>query len=326
MRLKILLSCIILTSILSCQKENRVNTVKIPIGPGPEDIVYDKDNNRILASCNERRPGMPLLGEIYQLDLSTEKTSVVPRINYPNIPFFPHGFDMETIGGINYLFVINHYHDTLETSTVVQFKINAANLEFVREYRSPLIISPNDLTVLPNGSFYFSNDKSTPNILELLTNPKGGSIVYCDGNNLFKKVDSGIAYPNGLYDDGTILYVATSRNTALFKYDMEANGNLLNRRTLSTIDGMDNITLNGDDLIVSVHTSLLAFSLLSLDPSLLSPSRSFAINKNTGAAKKIFDDNGSTISGASTTLVVGDDLYLAQVFGDFLLKVENYRN
>lgn len=324
MRRKILLFGIILTSILSCQKENSKEEIRIPIGPGPEDIVWDATNNRILASCNERRTGMPAVGEIYQVDLSNDQSSVLPRVNYPNIPFNPHGFDMETINGVNYLFVINHYHDSLQTSSVVKFKINKDNIEFVSEFKDPLLISPNDLTVLSNGSFYFSNSQGSPNILELLTKKYGGSVVYCDGISTFKKVDSNLAYPNGMYDDGNTLYVATSRNTALFKYDMQPDGSLQNRTTISTIDGMDNITKNGDDLIISVHPSLGAFTLLSLNPSLLSPSRTFAINKNTGAARKIFDDNGSSISGSSTGLVIGDDLYLGQVFGDFLLKVKNY--
>ncbi|MDB5228524.1 MAG: putative arylesterase [Bacteroidota bacterium] len=320
------LFCIILCSIFACQKQNSVKvTSQVKTGPGPEDIVEDKPNQRLLVSCNERRTGMPEVGEIFQVNLSNDASTVLPRTNYPNIPFNPHGFDLQTVNGIPYLYVINHYHDSLSTSSIVQFKINAADLEFIKEYKDALLISPNDLTVLPNGSFYYSNDKSTTNILELLTNPRGGSIGYCDGNTTWKIVDSHLAYPNGLYNENNRLYLATSRNTALFTYDIQTDGTLKNRATLSTIDGMDNITPNGDELIVAVHPNLLEFALLSLIPTTLSPSRTFAINKYTGETKNIFKDDGTVISGSSTGLVIGNTLYLSQVFGDFLLKIENYR-
>ena len=50
----------------------------------------------------------------------------------------------------------------------------------------------------------------------------------------------------------------------------------------------------------------------------------FDINKKTGAAKLIFSDDGSMISGSSTALVVGKDLYLSQVFEGFILKITHY--
>jgi hypothetical protein len=324
---KILLSCVILFSILSCEKGPLTKTFKqIKTGPGAEDEVYDAANNRILVSCNERRTGMPQFGEIYQIDLSTDESKILPRANFPNMPFNPHGFDMQTINGVPYLFVIDHFNDSSGVSAIVQFKINKENLEFVKAYLNPLLISPNDLTVLPDGSFYFANDKNSRDITELLTNPRGGSIGYCDGNSTWKKVDSNLAYPNGMYNENNRLYLATSRNTALFTYDIQPDGSLRNRATLSTINGMDNLTSSGDDLLVAVHPDLLKFALLSLIPTGKSPSRTYSINKHTGEAHLLFDDDGSTITGSSTALAVGDNLYLAQVFGDFILKIEGYKD
>lgn len=319
-----LLLIIILAALASCQKTADRTFKKITTGPGPEDIVLDKANKRILVSCNERRSGYPLTGDIYTIDLQTDACKVLPRTDYPNIPFNPHGFDLQYINGTPYLYAINHYRDSSGITSVVQFEIRAADLLFVREYKNPLLISPNDLTVLPNGSFYFSNDKNSQDITELLTNPKGGSLVYCDGNTAWKKVDSVMAFPNGLYNEGNKLYLATSRNTALYVYDMQPDGSLLNKTTLCTINGIDNITPLGDDLIAAVHPDFLKFSLLSLIPSTLSPSRTYAINKKTGASRVIFDDDGRAISGSSTGLVCGDNLYLSQVYGEYVLKVENY--
>ena len=322
---KILFSCVILCSILSCEKEKlHKSYTKITCAPGPEDIVFDKTNNRILISCSERRTGMPYLGEIQQLNIVTDECKILPILNLPAIPFNPHGFDLQTVNGIDYLYVINHYKDGSNISSVLQLKINAANLEVIKEYKNSLLISPNDLTVLPNGSFYFSNDRNSPDILELLTNPNAGSIVYCDGSDSWKKVDSTIAFPNGLSNENNILYLATSRNHALFTYDIQNNGTLLNKSTLSTINGMDNISINNDELIIAVHPDEIKFALLSYFPTALSPCKTYSINKHTGESKIIFSDDGTMISGSSTALVIGNDLYLSQVFGEFILKIANY--
>lgn len=325
---KILCCIIILTTIFACKKEviqDRYTTVsKIQVAPGPEDIVLDKVNNRILVSCNARRDDEAAFGEIMQINVSTDESSVLQRINFPAIPFNPHGFDLQTINGVTYLYVINHYRDAAATSSVIQFKVNPTNLEFIKEYKNALLISPNDLTVLSNGSFYFSNDKNSTDILELLTNPNAGSVVYCDGNSAWKKVDSLIGFPNGLYNEDNKLFLATSRNHALFKYDINTDGSLQNRTTLSDINGMDNLTDFGDELLVSVHPDEVKFALLSYIPTMASPSETVSINKQTGKTRKIFYDDGKVISGSSTALIIGDNLYLAQVFGDFVLKVHDY--
>ena len=324
---KLLLCYVILCSILSCQKEKiRKTSTNIVTAAGPEDIVLDKTNNRILVSCDERRQGMPEHGEIQQIHLETEECTNLPLVNLPSIPFHPHGFDLQNIDGVDYLFVINHYRDAAYTNSIIKFKINPSNLEFIKEYKNTLLISPNDLTVLSNGSFYFSNDKNSSNILDLLTDPNSGSLGFCDGNSVWKKVDSLIGFPNGLYDEDNTLYLATSRNFALFTYEIQNDGTLQNRKKLSKINGMDNIIADGDDLLIAVHPDEVKFALLSFLPETLSPSKTYAINKRTGAAKLIYSDNGSQISGSSTALVVGNDLYLSQVFEGFVLKITNYND
>lgn len=88
-----------------------------------------------MVSCNERRDGKPEHGEIMQINIATDESTVLSRINFPAIPFNPHGFDLQTINGIPYLFVINHYRDAASTNSVIQFKINSSNLEFIKEYK-----------------------------------------------------------------------------------------------------------------------------------------------------------------------------------------------
>lgn len=322
----LLFFCVILCSILACEKaESKKEYIEITTAAGPEDIVLDEANSRILVSCDERRPGQPEHGAIWQIRLSDDVSTALPVAGLPEMPFHPHGFDLRRVGDVDYLYVINHYKDEAYTNSVLQLRVEAEQLVFVREFKHPLLISPNDLFVLENGAFYFTNDKNSGNLLDLLTNPSAGSVVYCDGDDNWKKVDSALAFPNGLYAEGNTLFLSTSRNQALFTYDMQPDGSLRNRKVLSTINGMDNLTSYKDELVVSVHPNELQFALLSYLPATLSPSKSFAINKKTGRYTPLFSDDGSRISGASTTIIHGKDLYLAQVFGEYVLKVKNFQ-
>lgn len=324
---KLLIYSIILISLFACKKETLQKTyTKITTAAGPEDIVLDETHNRILVSCDERRESMPPHGEIQQIDLTTDIVTTLPIKNLPSIPFHPHGFDLQTVNGVLYLYVINHYKNAAYTNSIIQFKVQHDSLVFIKEYKHNLLISPNDLTVLSNGSFYFSNDKNSSNLLDILTNPTGGSVGFCDGNNTWKKVDSLLSFPNGLYNEHNKLYLATSRNFALFTYDIQIDGSLKNKSKLSGINGMDNISSSGNNLIISVHPDEIKFALLSYFLNTLSPSYTYAIDKQTGSSKLVFSDDGSMISGSSTAVVVTDALYLAQVFDGFVLKVSKYNN
>ena len=94
---RILFLCM-LCSFFACQKVViQKNYVQISCTAGPEDIVLDKVNKRILISCNERRQGMIQKGEIQQLNLDNDQCTTLPLIGLPSIPFNPHGFDLQTI-------------------------------------------------------------------------------------------------------------------------------------------------------------------------------------------------------------------------------------
>ncbi|HQV77453.1 MAG TPA: SMP-30/gluconolactonase/LRE family protein [Chitinophagales bacterium] len=317
---------IILCSIFSCEKVSIQKTFnKISTANGPEDIIHDKLNHRLIVSCSENRDGMPLHGEFQQLNLNTDICTSLPISNLPtSIPLHPHGIDLQIINNISYLFAINHYRDIGKNSSILQFKIHKDHLEFIKEFKHDLVISPNDLTVLPNGSFFFTNDKNSTNIVDIVTNPFSGSLVYCDGNLNWKKVDSALGFPNGLYNEGTTLYLATSRHYGLYTYEIQANGLLKNKHKLNSINGMDNISVYGDELIIAVHPDEIKFALSAYFPNVLSPCKTYAINKKTGAERLIYANDGSQISGSSTAIVVDENLYLSQVFSGFIMKITHY--
>ena len=74
------------------------NSVKINVGPGPEDIVLDTISTphaRILASCLQRRKGKPDYAEICEVYPDNDNYKILKRTNEPQgMVFHPHGFDL----------------------------------------------------------------------------------------------------------------------------------------------------------------------------------------------------------------------------------------
>ena len=77
-------------------------------------------------------------------------------------------------------------------------------------------------------------------------------------------------------------------------------------------------------LIIAVHPDEIKFALSAYFPNVLSPCKTYAINKKTGAERLIYANDGSQISGSSTAIVVDENLYLSQVFSGFIMKITHY--
>lgn len=327
------LSNIIWISLLilcSCKKEAEtiptISNEKIFIGRGPEDIVLDTENGnvRILASCNERNEKYPAFSEIVALNLETNERTLLTRKSEPeSLKFNPHGFYLQTVEGKKNLYVVNHYKDESKVNSILVYELNGNELKFKKEYRSELMISPNEVCALSNGSFYFSNDKGGENLIyEQLFNKYGGSVVYCDAAGNCKYVAEKLAFPNGLEYKNNQLFLATTRNNALYKFDITNDGSLTNKTKISTINGIDNIRWNDDQLTVAVHPDEIAFVIHSQDEKKHSPSWTYSIDIENQTSKLLYKNGGFEISGGSTSIEVNGYLYISQVFGDYLLKVK----
>lgn len=318
-----------LIGLIACKKEVELNQnskiSKITTGNGPEDIIIDESISpaRILVSCSARRDNQTENGEIYQLNCDNDSTSILPRIGEPhNFVFNPHGIDIYKNGDESFLYVISHYAiDSVDV--IAKYKIQPDRLVFEQYFTNPIMVSANAISVLPNGSFYVTNDDGGGDIVyEQLFNQEGGSIVYCNLENKWKKVANKLRFPNGLANKNSILYVATSRNKALFTFDINADNTLSNKTALNQLDGQDNLRWNGNDLLVSVHPNQLKFAINAFNPNTISPIQSYSIDIVSGKKKLLFEDNGNIISSASTTLIYNGNLYLAQIFDPFVLKVK----
>jgi hypothetical protein len=317
--------CYFLLSIIftiSCKKnnENDINTQNIQTFFGPEDILLDENNGnaRILASCSARREKYGDGGEIYEIDMATNISKILPRTNEPQMfVLHPHGFDITTINEKTYLYVIAHrpFNDT--GNSVVRYLVEKERLIFDKIYINSLIVSPNALAALPNGSFYLSND-GNENILNILLKPNNGSIIYSSEDGEMKTVDNGLNYANGVAVKNGKLFLATVLGKAIYSYDILDNNDLINKKRLVANTGWDNIRWNEDKLIVARHTDISKFLAHYVSEKNYSPFEIASIDTSNGNSKILYQNDGSIISGVSTALLYKNNIYMGQIFEGYV--------
>jgi sugar lactone lactonase YvrE len=308
----------------------KTETKRITTPYGPEDILVDSFHTpyRLLASCSARRPTEPDTSAIISVNPANDEVKALPRIHEPEwLNFNPHGFDLCKVGEKQFLFVISHDDQIRHCSYVVKYELQHDSLFFINAFIDPLIISPNAIRALPDGSFFFGNDAGKRNSkLDLIFARRRGSMIYGDGNGHFQLAAAHLAYANGIQVDEKHLYVATTRQNKVFVYD-RIGAELRNRSTLATTRAFDNLRWATDGtLLAPAHIRIFRFAKHFSHPELPSPSIIYKVDtsKLNVAMKKIaiaFADDGRQISTCSTAVQLGGYYYLGQVFEPFVLKV-----
>ncbi len=193
---------------------------------------------------------------------------------------------------------------------------------FVYLYEDELYISPNDICVFKDGSFWITNDAGKRNsTFERMLKLKRSTIIHTDLHGNAKIAADNLAYANGITYKENKLYVSTTMQGKVFIYDI-GEGNLNNRKILAEVKGGDNLTWYGDDLLVTSHQKFLAFIKHVKNSDKKSPSVVYRINPGSGEKKLLYSDEGDEISAASTAIMYDNNLYISQVFDPFILKVE----
>lgn len=324
-----LIALLLLFSLAACSGLPVLNThsefERIKVGPGPEDMVLDRSTGkaRLLVSCDNRRKGQPEQAEIWMVDPQSGNALIMTRIGEPEgLVFHPHGIALKHSMDKTYLFVVNH-NDADKVHSFLVYQVLADELRFISAHTSEWLRSPNDIHVLEDETVLLTNDtRKRMGIWEMLLNMKSGSIAAYDpeGQDM-ELIAKKLRYPNGLASAGDTVYVATSRHNALFRYVKDENGQLGDRVRITKLMGLDNIQRHGDELLIAAHPKLMAFYKHSKDPANLSPGIVYSVNRHSGESKVLYSNDGSQISGPSTAIRIGDDLYICQVFEPFLLKV-----
>lgn len=302
--------------------------------PGPEDIAIDRSRGIAFISSFDRaryvETGERIAGSLYAYYLNTKRPELKNLLNKElPFPFYPHGLALyQQNRGELLLYVINHRTRTNHTVEIFEFK--NMKLSHRETIAGPLLLSPNDITVVAPRQFYVTNDHGATSrigrLLEDYLMIAISTVVYFDGKE-FTSVAGGIGYANGIAHkgDGSRIYVAgtTGKTVHVFNRDEQTGG-----LTLNFIIGLDtapdNIEVDDmDNLWIGCHLKLLTFTRHAAKPAtLLAPSHVIQMRIDGPGKYQIEDiyiDDGNELSGSSAGVPFKDSLLIGSVFNKHFL-------
>ncbi len=300
-------------------------SASIPFYPGPEDMieVNTDSSHYLLVSCSGRRDQYKAYGNIVKYDLITGKAAELSRIDEPkDISFQPHGIDFQIVNGNPFLYVINH-DDALDEHPVIRYSLTDSSLLFNKIYHHPLLVSPNAVAALDDGSFFVCNDAGNRgSTLERILRLKRGNIIYYNNNQgKWKVVSEDLAYPAGLLYHHQKIYVSAALENKV--YALLWDGEIARlKKPVMEITAPDNIRKCGNELIVTNHLNPVRFIRHTSSPENTSPCGVYSYSLDDQQVKLLYWNSGNKISAASTSLVIDNTLYMSQIFEPYLLKVE----
>ena len=304
---------------------------KIPI-KGAEDITLSIVDSFALVSATDRRNFPPLdeeFGGIHFIDL--KNTDFNTKLLTTNITkeFAPHGISMLKTDSAYQVIVVNHMPSG---HSLEKFIFNGDRLIHQKTFTDPSIISPNDVVLIDENRFYFTNDhKYTTGIGRFIENYGGraiSNVIYFDGEK-YIEVANGIAYANGINYDArrNLLFVASPRGFLIKVYTTNKNGTLHFIENIPCGFGVDNIEIDHQgDLWVGGHPNLMRFAAYAKGKKKTSPSEIVKITyKGTGnyLIKPIYLEDGSEMSAATVAAPFGDYIFTGNVMDKHFLILKS---
>lgn len=329
----ILIAIIGITSCTSIPKVQERKSIKIPVGPGPEDIVIDTISTtypRILASCCQRRQGLATYNEICEVNLTDNSYKILKRTNEPQgMVFRPHGIDLvKNTQGELLLYCVSH-NDPKNEHYIIVYKVFADRLEFKAKMNSPVLVSPNDVTANCNGEIFVTNDAGKRgSIIEQFLRLRRSNVVrYNPETQQWSVVADGFSYANGVAlnhcPTDTVVFSTIRSNKLFLMQASKQNKYGYKTSKVARLKGLDNVTyINNNEILVTAHLRQVAFLNHYKNAKNISPTVVYKVNITTGRSKAVYANKGTAISGGSTALMYQGNMYIAQVFEPFLLKCE----
>ena len=285
---------------------------------GAEDITLISENGLALVSASPRKDALDVQeksGGLYLVDLNSKDYQVKKLTTDLNISFAPHGISLYKTDSTHTVMVVNH---TLKGHSFEVFKLQDTVLTFERTITNPALVSPNDVVLLDENRFYFTNDHKYKDGIGRILEDYGGlglsNVVYFDGEN-YKEVANGIGYANGInYDrERQLLFVASPRNFEVKVYATNEDGSLNFIEDIDCDTGVDNIEFDSEgNLWIGAHPNLLAFSSYAGGNKEIAPSEIIKIEyrgTNEYTVEKMYVNDGSEMS-ASTVAAPYQDIIL----------------
>ena len=297
---------------------------RIPLKPGPEDMVLDTlhgDPCLIISCCGRREADKPY-GEMIHYDLLSGKQKVMERLNEPeDILFRPHGIYLDG----NMLYVISHEKEP-DFHPVLVYRVDGRKLDFIEMIHTTHQHSPNALVTGPGGEIYLVNDSGKRgSMMEKALKLKRASVEKLtknsDGEWVAEMVADKLGYPAGINRIGDQLYVGDAVLSKIHVYQISKEG-LSPVGEIKKLKGNDNIRIYQGQLLTPGHVKPLKFIKHAKNPGKKSPVDVFLVDPDSNEHSVLYSTDGSTISGGSTAIIFGENLYICQVFDPYILKVE----
>ena len=301
--------------------------------PGAEDITVSLSDSFAIISSTKRGVYPPTkveIGGLYFMNLKDETFNPIHLTSSLTKPFAPHGISMLKTDSTYKVMAINHI---LDAHSIEVFRLNNNVLTHEKKLTDETMVKPNDVVMIDNERFYFTNDHGYTKGIGMLAEDYLGlalsNVIYFDGST-YREVASGISYANGInYDTKrNLLFVASPRKFLVKVYNVLDDGSLEFIEDIDCGTGVDNIELDAEgNLWIGAHPNLLKFASYAKGKEDISPSEIIKINykgKNDYSVETIYLEDGATMSASTVTAPFGDLLLAGNVMDDAFL-ILNYK-
>lgn len=294
---------------------------RIVTGPGPDDLVIH--GQRLLFSSHDRRH-FHRAGEIQQLDTTTGEVRTLKREGEPaGLILRPHGIDLVQRDGEWLLHVVSHDRDLFSDShRIVIYALRGDTLQFLQQLESPLLSAPNDIAVADNGDLYVTNERSQgSSLVELVLLQRKANVVTYRAGSGWRVAAGELAFANGIFIRGDRVWVTQTLGEGLMRYVRRPDGTLGNPEQLGNLSLLDSLHATSDGKLLSpAYPSLINLGLHWQFDSRKARTVLNEIDPDTGNSRVLFQDNGQQISAVSSAVILGQRLYLGQLFESYLLS------
>ena len=296
---------------------------------GAEDITINKIDSFAIISSTARK-SFPKTeqetGGLYFLDLKNKNYDPIHLTANFKRPFAPHGISIFKKDSINIIAAINH---TIEGEFIEIFELIGAKLRHKKTLEHELIYSPNDIVLIDENRFYFTNDHKYKDGIKRLAEDYLGlamsNVVYFDGMN-FIEVANKIVYANGINFDSKrdLVFVASVRGFLVKVYLKNPDNSLTFIENIYCNTGVDNIEFDSkNNLWIGAHPSLLHFNFYANGNKKIAPSEIIKIHyieKGNYLIEQVYMGKGNAMSGSTVAAPFGDLILTGNVMdGHFLI-------
>ena len=275
---------------------------------GVEDITINQKEGFAIISSTKRKNLPPVEqenGDLYLIDLKNMESKPILLTQNFDKPFAPHGISIYTKDSITTIAAVNH---TTNGEYIELFKLTKSKLTHHKTLHNDLIIAPNDIVLLDEETFYFTNDHIYKNgfmrfIEEFLGLPFSNVIFY-DGKK-FKEAAKGISYANGINfeKNKNLIFVASPRKFKIKVYEKQPDNSLTFIEDIYCGSGVDNIEFDtNNNLWVGAHPNLLQFMSYANSYHSITPSEIIKIQyfkKGDYKVETIYLEKGEEMSGST---------------------------